>query len=79
MPGDERDAIVEAARAAPSVRGMVNWLRYPSYHVEPLEDGWRVTIHDVRYSRAGQSDSPIGTAVVELDSSLNERPSGGSS
>lgn len=71
MPGDERSEIVQAALDAPSVRGMRAWMRFPSYEVERVGDGWRVSINDVRYSRR---DAPIGTAVVELGPDLEPRP-----
>jgi inner membrane protein len=67
LPGDERGPIVRAALAAPDVRGMANWLRFPTYRVEPEGKGWRVTIQDVRYSRFRAG---IGTAVVHLDEKL---------
>lgn len=66
--------VVEAARRAPSVRGLVNWLRFPSYEVEALEDGGhRVTIRDVRYSRFGARARGIGVGIVELDAGLRPR------
>jgi len=60
--------IVEAALAAPEVRGLANWLRLPTYQVEARPGGWRVTIRDVRYSRT--QSAGLGTAVVELDGAL---------
>lgn len=70
LPGDERGPIVRAALDSRSVRGFRTWMRFPSYQVEELADGYRVTIRDVRYSRY---DSGIGTAVVELDRELEPR------
>ena len=81
-PPDERDAIVTAALNAPSVRGLRNWIRFPSYVVEKLDGGgYRVTIDDVRYTRTiadTEGGSPnrrpsIGHAVVELDEDLKPR------
>lgn len=68
--GDARDEVVEAALASPTMRGMSNWSRFPSYEVEQLQDGYRVTIRDMRYV---DSSAPIGEAVVELDRSLQPR------
>ncbi len=60
--------IVQAALAAPHVRGLATWKRFPAYRVEETEEGHRVSIFDVRYAwRAG---SGFGTAVVELDRDL---------
>ena len=65
--GDE-GPIVQAALAAPHVRGLAAWKRFPAYRVEETEEGYRVSIFDVRYAwRAG---SGFGTAVVELDRDL---------
>lgn len=70
LTGDERGPIVEAALDSEEVRGFRAWMRFPSYEVEELPEGYRVTIRDVRYSRY---DSGIGTAVVELDEKLEPR------
>ena len=65
--------ITEAALQAPGVRGLRGWLRFPSYEVEPLADGYRVHIRDVRYSRFGPRARGIGVGVVELDGALRPR------
>lgn len=71
----EVDAVIEAARSAPSVRGYVNWVRFPHYEVERLDDGWRVTMRDVRYLHPDDpvGERGIGGAVVELDEDLEPR------
>ena len=61
--GDDHPAAV-AALAAPSLRGFTTWTRFPSFTVEPLDDGFRVTIRDIRFF----------SAVVELDGNLALRP-----
>lgn len=61
---------VQAALAAPQVRGFANWLRFPTHRVEQTEQGYRVVLQDVRYSRTRNG---IGTAVVELDRELRPR------
>lgn len=71
LPREPPGPIVEAALAAPQVRGFRQWLRFPTYNVEAREDGYRVVLQDVRYSRMRRSG--IGTAVVELDRELRPR------
>ena len=71
IPREGLGPIVEAALQAPHVQGLRTWMRFPSYEVEDLGDGYRVVIHDLRYSRAGRAG--LGTAVVELDRDLNVR------
>jgi inner membrane protein len=65
-----RGPVVEAALAAPHVRGLATWVRFPVFDVETLADGYRVTMTDVRYGRAGGG---LGGAVVELDRQLRVR------
>ena len=38
------DAVVRQALADESVRGFVNWMRYPYWQVEETPQGWRVRI-----------------------------------
>jgi inner membrane protein len=72
--GDEDDAVIRAALRAPSVRGLRAWLRLPAYAVERTQEGYRVTIRDVRYARP-ESERPtsLGRAIVDLDSDLAPR------
>ncbi|MCU0256539.1 MAG: metal-dependent hydrolase [Vicinamibacterales bacterium] len=66
--------VTEAARRAPSMRGLDNWLRFPAYEVRPMPDGgYQVTIRDVRYSRLGTRARGIGQGYVELDADLRPR------
>jgi inner membrane protein len=67
---DMSHPVVQAALAAPQVRGFVNWLRFPTHQVEQTEEGYHVVLQDVRYSRTRNG---IGTAVVELDRQLRPR------
>ncbi|MCK8497691.1 metal-dependent hydrolase [Myxococcus fulvus] len=60
--------VIQAALAAPHLRGLSNWLRLPTYQVRETAQGWRVTIDDVRYSR--MQSGGLGSAVVELDKEL---------
>jgi inner membrane protein len=70
MPTHPRDRVVEAALAAPRVRGMRGWLRLPRFAVEETSDGFVVTIEDVRYHG---TPTTIGQAVVHLDRQLKPR------
>ncbi|AGC42528.1 hydrolase [Myxococcus stipitatus DSM 14675] len=64
--------VIQAALAAPHLRGLAHWLRLPTYEVTETEAGWRVAINDVRYSRS--LSGGLGFAVVELDKSLRLLP-----
>ncbi len=61
-------AVTRAALAAPQVRGLNNWKRLPAYRVQKTENGYRVSISDVRFAR--RVGSGLGAAVVELDQDL---------
>jgi inner membrane protein len=63
-------AITEAALRAPHVWGLRRWLRFPSYEVTALPDGYQVVIRDVRYWRPNRARSNLGAAVVRLDEAL---------
>jgi len=71
IPIEAPDSIVEAALNSPDVRGFRNWMRFPDYEVEQLDDGWKVIIRDLRYVQPDQETAVgIGMAVVELDDEL---------
>ncbi|MEO1084814.1 MAG: metal-dependent hydrolase [Acidobacteriota bacterium] len=58
--------LVERARGAHCVHGMVNWLRYPFYEVDPEPDGGAtVYLLDARYTR-DRATRGIGGAAVQL-------------
>ena len=64
--------VTRAALAAPHVKGIASWKRFPAYRVEERADGgYRVSISDVRYTR--RAGSGLGAAVVELDRDLRVR------
>ena len=63
--------VTRAALAAPHVKGLASWKRFPAFRVEEREDGYRVSISDVRYTR--RAGSGLGAAVVELDRDLRVR------
>lgn len=71
VPRGPTGPVIEAAVSAPHIQGAMTWMRFPAYVVEPLEDGFRVTIRDMRYARL--DGLGIGTAIVELDQDLNVR------
>ena len=71
IPRGPTGPVVEAAVSAPHIRGAMTWMRFPAYVVEPLEDGFRVTIRDMRYARL--DGLGIGSATVELDQDLRIR------
>ena len=66
-----RDAVTRAALAAPSLRGLRGWLRFPVFEVHSTPDGHIVTIRDVRFSR-GRTGG-LGTTQVRLDRQLRPR------
>ena len=68
---DTNGPIIEAARNAMHVRGLMNWIRFPAYTVEDLPNGYRVTIRDVRFAQRRMSD--FGSAVIELNQNLTVR------
>jgi len=59
----EDHPITTAAQTAEHVWGLSTWTRFPRFVVDPLEDGYRITIADMRF----------GGAVVELDPDLVPR------
>jgi inner membrane protein len=70
IPVGPRDAITRAALAHPDVRGLQNWLRFPSLSVRAHAEGYDVSIRDVRYARG---NSGLGSAIVHLDRALRPR------
>ncbi len=75
LPRPEGSAVAAAAFAAPCVRGMVGWLRYPFVEVEEREGGYDVDVKDARYAR--DQHGGFGTSRVPLNRDLSdacERP-----
>ena len=70
LPREAPGPVVQAALAAPQVRGFRNWLRFPTWRVSRTDKGWRVVFLDVRYSRGREHDTGIGRATVTLDREL---------
>jgi inner membrane protein len=68
------DPAVNAALAAPFVRGVREWLRFPSYEVTPLPNGERrVIIRDARFAIGNRPGFGV-IAIVDLDADLVPRP-----
>ena len=66
-----RNTVVQAALAAPQIKGLRTWMRFPAFDVEELSDGHRVTIRDIRYAR--RRGSGFSTTIIELDRNLHPR------
>lgn len=63
---EEPNSIVQAALDAESIRGFVNWMRYPYWTVEETENTWVVTFKDLRYQIPDDPSPSIGSARVEV-------------
>ncbi len=65
------DPVVDAAFSSPDLQGLLNWIRFPHYEVNKLDEGWRVIIRDLRYVHPDQEITEgIGMAIVDLDEDL---------
>ncbi len=73
VPIEEPGPVVEAALAAREVRGFRNWVRFLSWEVDELDDGWRVILRDLRYAEPDEDEEGFGVAIVELDEDLTPR------
>ena len=49
LPRQQPDAIVREAMASSSIRGFMNWARFPNWTVEEAADHWIVRFQDLRY------------------------------
>ena len=54
------------ARADPSVRGFVTWMRFPWYEIERRSDGTYVLIHDARYAVRRRPGGGLGGVEVRI-------------
>lgn len=62
---EKPDDIVKAAMRDESIRGFINWTRFPYWEKQKLDDGWLVTFRDLRYQGPGNlHQASIGYAAV---------------
>lgn len=66
LPRQQPDAIVRRALADGSIRGFVNWMRFPYWKVEETDSGWIVKLWDLRYQGPGGPPTGIGFAEVTV-------------
>lgn len=64
IPLPKPDPIIQKALSNPDIRGFVNWMRFPIYDVQEIEQGYRVVIRDLRYVRPDQNEGR-GIGMVE--------------
>lgn len=64
VPLLEDSPVVRAAIASPSVRGFMNWARFPFAEVEETSSGYTVYLSDARYTRT--RGAGFGSARVEV-------------
>ena len=60
----EPSPILDQARAAPSIRGTLGWMRFPYAEIDETSTGWTVHFLDARYVR--RRSRGFGTATVEV-------------
>lgn len=63
---EDPNEIVRHAMEDESIRGFMNWVRYPYWDVEETADSWIVRFRDLRYVDPGAESIAIGTARVEI-------------
>ena len=67
LPRQQPDAIVQKAMASSSIRGFMNWARFPVWTVEEEADHWVVQFQDLRYQGPDVA-SPRGVGFAQVDS-----------
>ena len=70
VPREKPSKIVETAMQSESIRGFVNWMRFPFWEVEETARGWLVKFWDLRYQGPGSLGASIGIAEVEVPYSM---------
>lgn len=58
--------IVRTAMQSESIRGFINWMRYPYWEIEETTEGWNVKFWDLRYQGPGSYGASIGFAEVDV-------------
>jgi inner membrane protein len=67
LPRQRPNAIVQKAMASSSIRGFMNWTRYPYWTVEEATDHWIVRFQDLRYQGPDvPNPQGVGYAQVEV-------------
>ena len=66
VPRESPDTIVQTALESESIRGFVNWMRFPYWTVEEMPDSWRVSIWDLRYQGPDLPKAAIGFVQVDV-------------
>ena len=66
VPREEPSRIVKKAMQANSIRGFINWMRFPYWEVEETTGGWRVRFWDLRYQGPSSRGASIGFAEVDV-------------
>jgi hypothetical protein len=64
VPKNDADPRVARAREAPQIRGFLAWSRFPFWTFEPVPEGTRVTVGDMRF--AGQTPARFTASTVVL-------------
>ena len=64
VPREKANPIVNRAMQSESIRGFVNWVRFPYWELEETTQGWRVKFWDLRYQGPGSRGASIGFAEV---------------
>jgi len=66
VPRVKPNKIVKKAMQSQSIRGFINWMRFPYWDVEETAEGWRVKFWDLRYQGPGSRGAAIGIAQVDV-------------
>jgi inner membrane protein len=77
VPREAPDAVVQAAMASHSIRGFVNWMRFPVWKIEDAGDHWRVRFMDLRYQGPDIPEARgigVAEALVRKDGELGTLP-----
>ncbi len=64
VPREKPNPIVEEAMQSESIRGFINWVRFPYWELEEIKEGWHVKFWDLRYQGPGSRGAAIGFAEV---------------
>lgn len=67
----EETAVTLAAKRSEMGQVYLDWAKYPIVETEPIESGYIVRFHDLRYDYPGRGGPAVLSATVELDRNLN--------